>query len=76
MSRNETVPNPFEAVQDVTLRGAKSTIIDLFRGQVHQRPDAIAVVDHETRLTYRELNLRANRLALHACRAAASGCAG
>jgi amino acid adenylation domain-containing protein len=35
----------------------------LFEEQVEQAPDAVAVVDGATHLTYRELNMRANRLA-------------
>ncbi|HYC62720.1 MAG TPA: amino acid adenylation domain-containing protein [Thermoanaerobaculia bacterium] len=39
------------------------TLTELFERQVAQRPDAIALVDGETALTYRALNERANRLA-------------
>ncbi len=41
------------------------TIPQLFEEQAAQTPDAIAVVFGETRLNYRELNERANRLAHH-----------
>ncbi|NDB85386.1 MAG: hypothetical protein EB127_22185, partial [Alphaproteobacteria bacterium] len=40
-----------------------STIHGLFEEQVLRTPDNIAVVYGSTRLTYRELNIRANRLA-------------
>ncbi len=36
---------------------------DLFEAQVERAPEAVAVVDGTTRLTYRDLNRRANRLA-------------
>ncbi|MBW7476625.1 amino acid adenylation domain-containing protein [Paenibacillus oenotherae] len=39
------------------------TIHQLFEEQVMRTPNGIAVVDHEKRLTYSELNERANRLA-------------
>uniref|UniRef100_UPI0006D8AD5A non-ribosomal peptide synthetase n=1 Tax=Pseudomonas mediterranea TaxID=183795 RepID=UPI0006D8AD5A len=41
------------------------TVNDLFEAQVQAHPDAVAVVHGEQRLTYRELNARANRLARH-----------
>ncbi|MFJ2485384.1 amino acid adenylation domain-containing protein [Pseudomonas sp. NPDC087639] len=37
----------------------------LFEAQVRRRPDAIAVQSEQGRLTYRELNTRANRLSHH-----------
>ncbi|MFI6846762.1 amino acid adenylation domain-containing protein [Kitasatospora sp. NBC_00085] len=40
-----------------------ATLVGLFEAQAAGRPDATAVVDGETRVTYRELNARANRLA-------------
>ncbi len=40
-----------------------STIHGLFEAQVEQTPDSLAVVFDEEKLTYRELNDRANRLA-------------
>ncbi len=39
------------------------TIVDLFEEQVEKTPDNVAVVFAEQRLTYRELNERANQLA-------------
>ncbi len=44
----------------------------LFEAQVEQNPDAVAVVSGEQRLSYRELNTRANRLA-HRLRALGVG---
>ncbi|HXM54657.1 MAG TPA: amino acid adenylation domain-containing protein, partial [Candidatus Dormibacteraeota bacterium] len=41
------------------------TVVELFEGQAAQRPDAIAVSAGDRRLTYGELNRRANRLAHH-----------
>ena len=38
---------------------------ELFEEQVERTPDAVAVVFEESRLTYRELNARANQLAHH-----------
>lgn len=38
---------------------------ELFEEQVERTPDAVAVVHGEERLSYRELNLRANQLAHH-----------
>ncbi len=40
-------------------------IHQLFEAQVEQTPDAIAVIFDEARLSYRELNTRANQLAHH-----------
>jgi len=42
-------------------------IVQLFEQQVEQKPEAVAVVFDEQRLTYRELNERANQLAHHLC---------
>jgi non-ribosomal peptide synthetase component F len=42
-----------------------STIAQLFEAQVTRRPDAVALVDGDTALSYSELNARANRLARH-----------
>ncbi|HEX8184310.1 MAG TPA: amino acid adenylation domain-containing protein, partial [Blastocatellia bacterium] len=44
---------------------SEKLIHEMFEEQVELRPDAIAVVFDERRLTYRELNSRANRLAWH-----------
>ncbi|HXB53929.1 MAG TPA: condensation domain-containing protein, partial [Vicinamibacteria bacterium] len=41
----------------------EATVTELFEGQVERTPDELAVVFGEERLTYRELNARANRLA-------------
>ena len=43
----------------------EASIHALFADQAADTPDAIALVDGETRLTYRELEERANRLARH-----------
>ncbi|AKJ03530.1 Malonyl CoA-acyl carrier protein transacylase [Archangium gephyra] len=42
-----------------------ATIHALFEAQVERTPEALAVVAGESRLTYRELNRRANQLAWH-----------
>ena len=42
-----------------------SCVQELVERQVERTPDADAVVDGATRVTYRELNMRANRLAHH-----------
>jgi len=42
-----------------------SCIHRLFEEQVEQTPDAIAIVFEDEQLTYRELNIRANKLAHH-----------
>ncbi len=39
------------------------TVVDLFEEQVGKTPDNIAVIFEDTKLTYRELNERANRIA-------------
>jgi amino acid adenylation domain-containing protein len=44
-------------------RSPYATVTRMFEEQVRRSPHAIAVVDREHRLTYRELNARANRLA-------------
>ncbi|HEV7516096.1 MAG TPA: amino acid adenylation domain-containing protein, partial [Thermoanaerobaculia bacterium] len=41
----------------------ETSLTELFEGQVEEDPDAVAVVDGESRLSYGELNRRANRLA-------------
>jgi amino acid adenylation domain-containing protein len=40
----------------------KQTLMDIFEGQVQRTPNAVALVDEECRLTYRELSERSNRL--------------
>lgn len=42
---------------------AKASFIELFEARVEATPDALAVVDGREKLSYRELNQRANRLA-------------
>ena len=42
-----------------------SYIVELFEAQVKQTPDDIAVVFEEQKLTYQELNVKANQLAHH-----------
>jgi amino acid adenylation domain-containing protein/non-ribosomal peptide synthase protein (TIGR01720 family) len=49
-----------------TTRGfSKQTVCELFEEQALQRPDDIALVCEAGKLTYRELNARANQLARH-----------
>ena len=43
----------------------QATLPELFQRQVAQTPDATAVMDGQTALSYAELNARANRLARH-----------
>jgi fengycin family lipopeptide synthetase B len=42
---------------------SKATIIQLFEAQVEQSPDATGLIFEDTKLTYRQLNQKANRLA-------------
>jgi len=52
-------------------------VFQLFEQQVEQTPEAVAVVFDEQRLTYRELNERANQLAHHLrAKGSRSGAAG
>ncbi|QNP66634.1 non-ribosomal peptide synthetase [Streptomyces genisteinicus] len=46
-------------------RTAATTLVDAFQEQVRRTPDAVAVGCGAHRLTYRQLNARANRLARH-----------
>jgi non-ribosomal peptide synthetase component F len=41
----------------------KASIVELFEEQVEKRPEAVAVKDKERKMTYAELNRRANQLA-------------
>ncbi|TCO54192.1 non-ribosomal peptide synthase/polyketide synthase [Actinocrispum wychmicini] len=43
----------------------RRNVLQLFDEQVRRAPDAVAVIHEETRLTFAELNSRANRLAHH-----------
>ncbi len=49
----------------VNRRAPYRCIHELFAAQVRQSPNAVALLCDEERLTYRELNARANRLAYH-----------
>jgi amino acid adenylation domain-containing protein len=63
--RNETKP--------ILRKPASSeTVVDRFQRQVSLAPDATAVTCEDSRLTYRELNARANRLARRLVRAGIS----
>ena len=48
------------------------TIISLWNKQVAETPDNIAVVYHDTRLTYREVDERANAIAAQIANAIAN----
>jgi amino acid adenylation domain-containing protein len=59
MKEELTVSKPaFENPNDLT-----PLIHEMFERQVHLTPEAIAICFHEERLTYRQLNQRANQLA-------------
>jgi len=51
----------FEAVY------GQETVVSLFEYQVELKPDAVAVVDEDQCLTYRELNVKANQVAKLIC---------
>ncbi|MFE4613663.1 amino acid adenylation domain-containing protein [Streptomyces niveus] len=53
------------AWHDPLLETASATLSDLFEAQARLRPDAVAVVAGTERITYADLNARANRLARH-----------
>ncbi|MBF6170403.1 non-ribosomal peptide synthase/polyketide synthase [Nocardia blacklockiae] len=48
---------------DTTTEIADTTLVELFRAQAARTPDAVAVVDADAELTYRETNARADALA-------------
>ncbi len=51
---------------DISIPKPKAnTVIELFERQVHQDPDAVALVNGSRELTYREVNERANQLACY-----------
>ena len=52
-----------ESFNDTAVARGPDTIVSLFERQVAQTPDRVAVSCQDRRLTYRELNERANRLA-------------
>jgi len=54
-----------ETNQTTSVDPSDRTIMELFKAQVEQTPQAIALVCGEQQLTYRELNTKANRLAHH-----------
>ena len=51
--------------QTETNRSDARCVHQLFEAQVEQVPDSVAVIFEQERLTYRELNSRANQLAHH-----------
>ncbi len=55
----------FNAADRSADAAADGTVLDLFAAQVAERPDAAAVVDGDTTLSYRDLDAAANRLARH-----------
>jgi non-ribosomal peptide synthetase component F len=48
---------------EIAAEAPETTVIALFEAQVEKTPDAVAVVHEDARLTYGELNVRANQLA-------------
>jgi amino acid adenylation domain-containing protein len=59
----DETPRILDDWNDTELATPLSTLPALFAARVATRPDAVAVVFEQTRLTYAELNERANRLA-------------
>ena len=57
------IQRPFQWTDTASDYPRDSCVQELVEGQVERTPDAEAVVDGATRVTYRELNMRANRLA-------------
>jgi amino acid adenylation domain-containing protein/FkbH-like protein len=55
----------FNIAGTVTQASPDRLLHEIFEGRVRTSPDAVAVVCDDLRLTYRELNARANRLASH-----------
>ncbi|QJW88007.1 amino acid adenylation domain-containing protein [Spirosoma taeanense] len=58
----QSLPDAIEPA-DLVTSTAHRTIIDLFEEQVRKTPENIAVSDNSQRITYRELNTKANQLA-------------
>ena len=57
-------PRPLRSVRhSTTENGTGQTLHRLFEAQVERRPDAVAVVSTDQRLSYRQLGRRAARLA-------------
>ncbi|MFH8973381.1 amino acid adenylation domain-containing protein [Streptomyces sp. NPDC017890] len=54
-----------EEFNDTSRPVPEGSLTDLFGAQVRRRPDAVAVIHNDDRLTYAELDRRANRLAHH-----------
>ncbi|HZD95641.1 MAG TPA: amino acid adenylation domain-containing protein, partial [Candidatus Sulfotelmatobacter sp.] len=52
-----------ETLNNTTQPLPETTVVELVETQISHTPDSIAVVQGEASITYRELNLRANRLA-------------
>src|SRR5690606_9527501 len=51
------------AFNDTGARVPEETVLDLFEASARRWPDAIAIVDGELEVSYRELSLRVQRLA-------------
>jgi len=67
-SKVESTPGSFEPKMEKSDDPSLQCVHDLVADQAEQSPDSIAVVHGERRLTFRELNERANQLADYLCK--------
>src|SRR5262249_16631252 len=64
-SQRATILPDWHATTHALPFAASATLPELFAAQVARTPDAVALVFGDDRLSYRELDMRANRLAHH-----------